>query len=63
MVLGGINCHNLILDRNIDKLSPQGIVEPVVASVETIPSRITCYLATGNLTASGTIIIKWTSLV
>ena len=34
MVLGVINCHNLILDRNIDKLSPTGNFEPLVASVE-----------------------------
>lgn len=53
MVLGGINCHNLILDRNIDKLSPTGIVEHLVASVETIPARITCYKATGNKMANG----------
>ena len=53
MFLGGINCHNLILDSNIDKLSPQVIVEPVEASVETIPARITCYGWTGNPMANG----------
>lgn len=53
MVLCGINCHNLIIYRNIDKLSPTGIVEPLVASVETIPARITCYKATGNKMANG----------
>jgi 3D (Asp-Asp-Asp) domain-containing protein len=34
--------------------APQGNFKPLVASVEpTIQARITCYLATGNLTASG----------
>lgn len=57
MVITCLNCYNLILTRNIDKLRLEVIVEPLVAYVEpigeTVKARITCYKETGNNMANG----------